>query len=105
MKTFWLSFIDPDLPTGQRFLGVAIVDVTEEDEAAALEDFPQMHDRVRGPGVIAAARKAAALGCNPGGEVAAHIIPPGGLPVEDHHKNLLLDVATLQEFGLIERVH
>lgn len=71
MRTVWLSFCDSSLPKGSQFLGVAIVDVTDEDireaawEVALL--FPQASD---GSDVIAAAvKKAHATGCNPGGEV------------------------------------
>src|SRR5437773_2033066 len=38
-KVFWLSFCDGDRPAGEQFLGVAIVDVTAEDAAAALLDL------------------------------------------------------------------
>ncbi len=67
-KVFWLSFCDGDKPTGEQFLGAAIVEVTaEEADAAAIEvmlRFPLAQ-----PGaewLAAASRKAHALGCNPG---------------------------------------
>lgn len=36
-RTFWLSFVDETRPEGDRFLGVCIVDVTDEDAARAKE--------------------------------------------------------------------
>jgi len=50
----WLSFVDPDKPKGKRFLGVAIV-------PDALE-------------VVAGAKEAWRLKCNPGGEVSGTLI-------------------------------
>ena len=50
----WLSFVDPDKPEGDRFLGVAIV-------PDALEP-------------VAAVKEAWRLKCNPGGEVCAALI-------------------------------
>lgn len=34
-RIFWLSFCDTDRPKGQQFLGVSVVDVTEEQIAEA----------------------------------------------------------------------
>lgn len=72
-QTWWLSFCDSERPTGEQFLGVAIVDVTaaEAARAKALIDmqFPQHQ-----PGaewIAAATQKAWAMGCNPGGEVGS----------------------------------
>jgi len=71
MRTFWLSFVDPDKPVGEKFLGVCVVDVTPEDADAEVpqlkRDFPRHQ-----PGaewIAAATRRAWRLGCNPGGEV------------------------------------
>lgn len=50
---FWLSFVDPARPEGERLLGVCIV---------------------HGADIVTAARAAHAAGCNPGGEVAGHPI-------------------------------
>ena len=98
MRTMWLSFVDPDGEPGKKFLGVSIVDVTPEEERAALDDFPEMADKVKGPIVVAAARKAKQLGCNPGGEIQAlqleSIVPEGA-------KNQLLDKAALLKWGFI----
>ncbi len=49
MTMWWLSFCDPDAPTGEQFLGACIVDAVDE---------------------ITAVRVAHILGINPGGEVA-----------------------------------
>ena len=56
---WWLSFCDPDLPTGKQFLGAAIVP---------------------GGDMISAASAAHVLGCNPGGEVLGLEIPREALP-------------------------
>lgn len=48
MTRWWLSFADPDRPTGQQFLGACIVRAVDE---------------------ISAVKVAHALGINPGGEV------------------------------------
>jgi len=78
MKTIWLSFTDPTKEV-DRFLGVALVDVTIEEASDALIEievkFPQHL-----PGaewIFAANRKAHGLGCNPGGEVASWEVPAG----------------------------
>lgn len=71
-KTFWLSFCDGEQPPGQQFLGACLVDVTLEDAEAArvemLRRFPQA--QVDAEWIAAASRKAWALHCNPGGEMA-----------------------------------
>jgi hypothetical protein len=51
---YWLSFIDPDLPAGSRFLGVAIV---------------------WADGPVTAVQKSHELDINPGGEVAIVRLP------------------------------
>lgn len=57
---WWLSFADPSLPKGSHLLGLAIVPA---------------------PNAVAAAAVAHALGCNPGGEVAAlPAVPEGWTP-------------------------
>lgn len=48
MTWYWLSFVDPDGPEGDRFLGVSIVQAADERQSL---------------------RVARELGCNPGGEV------------------------------------
>lgn len=59
MSLWWLSFADPEKPQGTRFLGVAIVEI-EDVEGQDLRDR-----------AVTVVRKAHALGCNPGGEVAS----------------------------------
>src|SRR6185295_17830721 len=69
-QTFWLSFTDPDRPSGQQFLGVAVVDVTEADAVEARRHLlPQALPGAEWIG--AALRKAHETGCNPGGEVGS----------------------------------
>jgi len=77
-QTFWLSFFDPDLPKGEQFLGVAIVDVTTDDAEAVRAELGRIRamNGLRPPEaeaiwIAAAIRKAHAMACNPGGEVAA----------------------------------
>ncbi len=48
MKTFWMSFADPDKPSGSQFLGVALVDANSLPEAMTISHMS---------------------GCNPGGEI------------------------------------
>jgi hypothetical protein len=82
MKTFWLSFVDEDRPEGDRFLGVAIVQVTEADVAAVLPQlnaqFP--HRLPDSEWIAAATRKAHRLGCNPGGQVMSLELHAGEVP-------------------------
>jgi hypothetical protein len=59
---WWLSFADPALPEGRQFLGACMVDVDDTDL-----DEPLM---------VRAVRAAHRLGCNPGGHVQGHPIPP-----------------------------
>lgn len=70
-RTFWLSFCDTKKPTGEQFLGVSVVDVTQEmaDEALLILI---LHFPLAGPGSAwpaAAVRQTKVLGCYPGGEV------------------------------------
>lgn len=55
MSYWWLSFCDAELPEGSQFLGAVIVDATD---------------------IVDGAKKAHALGINPGGEVQGHSIDP-----------------------------
>lgn len=75
---YWLSFADPARPTGQQFLGVAIV-------------------RARLP--LEAVKVSHALGINPGGEVQMMpvVYEPGILPIPDEYLERLLDRATIEE--------
>lgn len=64
---WWLSFVDPDRPEGQRSLGVAIVQGADIGEVAS---------------------NAWALDCNPGGEVAGAELPDALLPAPEHLNRL-----------------
>jgi hypothetical protein len=78
-QTWWLSFVDSDRPTGDQFLGVAVVDVTEADAAAGHRAARQRraefgHSEPVEPWIdwmTAAILKTHRTGCNPGGEVGA----------------------------------
>lgn len=101
VRRIWLSFVDRDQTP--PFLGVAIVEITDEDIAeaqVALVNFPN-----HGPKadmVMAAVRKAKEMGCNPGGEVQANdITDVDDLPLMPLHR--LMGVAELTQRGLIQR--
>jgi hypothetical protein len=84
-RTFWLSFVDPDRPEGQRNLGVCIIDIDELDIAAARvtldkSRFASTYDPDKGPIVWAITAKARDVGCNPGGEVASYEITDADNP-------------------------
>jgi hypothetical protein len=79
MQTWWLSFCDSARPKGSQFLGVAVVDVTEDDAyhggrvgdairaahgLGALEDDETVW-------LAGAVHKSHQTGCNPGGAVAS----------------------------------
>jgi hypothetical protein len=74
---WWLSFADPELPSGQQFLGAAIV---------------------RGRTVLDAVMRAHSLGCNPGGEVKVRPVPERLLPASDRLERLL-SPAEVDEVG------
>ena len=65
---WWLSFVDPELPEGDRFLGVCVV---------------------QGANVVDAVERAWALGCNPGGAVAGWVLPPLEEPDPEWRERLL----------------
>jgi hypothetical protein len=65
---WWLSFVDPDRPEGDRFLGVSIVEANNE---------------------VTAASRAHELGCNPGGEIALCPIPSDHVPGPEYRDRLL----------------
>ena len=79
MASFWLSFCsDSDLPEGSQFLGACIVP---------------------GDDVLSAVQAAHMLGCNPGGEVVGHPVPPGmDQYVEDRWRNRLMTRAECEQF-------
>jgi len=106
MRRFWLSFADDDRPKGQQFLGVCIVEVTE-DEAARIKDELRVRFPRHGEGaewMAAATRKAWTLGCNPGGEVATADITDMPLPngATTWPLNRLLQKDELQQLGFLE---
>lgn len=77
-QTWWVSFCDGTKPEGQQFLGVAIIDVTEDEAfegrvAATLMRI--VHGRPPAEADVgwmtAAIGSAHLTGCNPGGEVMA----------------------------------
>lgn len=76
---WWLSFVDPEKPYGQRFLGVAIV---------------------QGYGVASAANRAHELGVNPGGEVKAVELTGDDIPAREF-RNRLLDIDEVKRTGLL----
>lgn len=102
-KTFWLSFCDSSRPKGDQFLGVAVVDVNEEDAAEALMDllvrFPLAQEGAEW--IAAAVRKAHETGCNPGGAVASLEMPPEWPHLDTCPRNVLLTKARLFELELV----
>ncbi len=78
MAFWWLSFADGDKEPGTQFLGVAIVE---------------------GQNVQAAVERAAVLGIDPGGEVAAWAVPPEFQARIEPHVNRLLLGADLAATG------
>jgi hypothetical protein len=69
MKTWWLSFCDPNLPRGRQFKGVIIVDE---------KDFMLAHQKV------------CLLGINPGGEIEGYDITHVNHTIKPEYKNRLL---------------
>jgi hypothetical protein len=76
---WWLSFVDPEKPDGQRFLGVAIVE---------------------GSGVASASIKAHALGVNPRGAVKGVPLARDDPPSVEL-RNRLLNIDELKKAGLV----
>jgi hypothetical protein len=77
MRTFWLSFVDPDRPEGQQFLGVTVVDVSDNEVASIVDEIRDRFPNAKAGAewIAAATRKAWSLGCNPGGEVGCAELP------------------------------
>lgn len=96
--SFWLSFAD-----SSGHLGVAIVEVTEEEATDQIEwvKSRNIHGIVNeGADYLAAAmNKAHEMACNPGGSIHAYSIPLDALP--DVPRNRLMQKAELKERGLI----
>jgi len=104
MKTFWLSFVNPRKPAGHRFLGVAVVEVTEAEAHAARRLVRRQfrHAAASAFWIAAASRKARQLGCNPGGEVSCVELDVTTFPPpEDVPRGQLLSHARLMELGLL----
>lgn len=100
MRTFWLSFCKDDRPKGDQFLGVCVIDVSPAEAFLAREhlakNFP--HALPGAEWLGAALRKARALQCNPGGEVAGYEVT--GWPEMDLvPRNMLLSKADLELIG------
>lgn len=98
-RAYWLSFCDGDKPTGQQFLGVCLVDVTDDMAADALLDialrFPMAMDGAEW--VAAAIKEAHRLGCNPGGEVASNDVTDGPPDIlAAHPRGKLMSLAELE---------
>ncbi len=103
MRTVWLSFCDPDRPKGQRFLGVAIVDVTDEEVEGSIL-YLHLHYPKAQPGaevIHAAMRKAHETGCNPGGEVNSWELSEGS-PELSAPRNRLMQQAELEILDLVK---
>lgn len=97
MPLIWMSFVDPKRPEGERFLGVALVEVPDE-----ITDHREQ--------LKAAIRRAWRMKCNPGGEIESHRFDAerlGLLPQEQRDRlaraprDTLLSVADLQHHDLI----
>jgi len=73
---WWMSFCDPDKPTGQQFLGVLVIEAI---------------------GFMHAVQLSWTLGLNPGGEVIAGQVE--GVPSEYH--NRLLSKQEIEDAGLL----
>lgn len=79
MIWFWLSFADATKPSGQQFLGVAIVQAL---------------------GTASALAASHARGCNPGGEVVTQECPIAwGSPPPGSANRILTDVAELERIA------
>jgi len=70
MKTWWMSFVDPDKPAGKRFLGVAIV------EGRSFKEAHWMSSHV--------------WHCNPGGEIEATDVSEIAYKIPLEKRNRLL---------------
>ena len=86
MRTFWMSFVNPDLPKGQQNLVICIIDIDDLDAEAArvkLEksQFKDTYHKKKAPWIMAATAKAHSMGCTPGGEVTSYDITDHENPV------------------------
>jgi len=98
-RRFWLSFVDNESRPHKK-LGVAIVEVDDDDIHAAKEDlvrrFP--HALPDAELISAAVQKAWDMGCNPGGTVLSEELPPT-FPAAPLHR--LMDAHELRRLGLM----
>lgn len=78
----WLSFADPKRPSGEQFLGVAIIEA---------------------PDFLTAVLLSHSLGANPGGEVMGAAYPDGFPLPPDRYRGRLLSLDELQELGPMMR--
>ena len=89
--TFWLSFVDEHRRPGERFLGVAIVEVCD-DEYQLSKVEGQLRGWPNDPYSVwtrAAVDKAWQLGCNPGGQVGSVMIEAEALPSDTPRGKLM----------------
>jgi hypothetical protein len=100
-KLFWMSFVDPDAPKGQGFLGVTILEVTDAERLAVLPElratFP--HAKPGAEWILAATRKAHRLGANPSGEVLTTELNPNDPQAAALPRGRLLSHQELVELG------
>jgi hypothetical protein len=99
MTTFWMSFTDGD---DGHFLGVSIVEVSDDDVALAALFMPLTHpNAMDGSEVLyAAVTKARETGCNPGGQIASWVIPDEALfKLNGVPRHTLLSRDDLERFG------
>ncbi len=100
MRTFWLSFVNPDAPEGQRFSGACVVDVVPEFIEQAKRALI-LEDRSPNSAPIAAAIQLAwELGINPGGAVQTCELQPKDAAYHAP-RGRLLRRAELEELKLI----
>jgi hypothetical protein len=106
-RTFWLSFSDPDRPAGQRFLGVAVIDVTTEEAATAEVVLRMRHPHAKegAEWVWVAQQKAWQLGINPGGEIGVTELPRTDPRVAAIPRDRLMQKPELEALGVAARVH
>lgn len=107
-QTWWLSFVDPDRPEGEQFLGAVVVDVDEADVALAepaatairaSHGLPPLSEP-RDQWMAAAIGKASRLHVNPGGEVASlrlDAIPGFATECPPYPRNQILSRAEIEK--------
>jgi hypothetical protein len=105
--TVWMSFTDSRRPRGRQFLGVVVMDVTEEEAAAAIPSMRALHPKaMEGAEVLwVAQQRAHKYGVNPGGSVASWTFPREEFDrrVPGVPRGELLSKLELEAFGELER--